>query len=155
MKLAEALILRADHKKRLEHLRERLLRIAKVQEGDDPAENPAALLAEAERVAQELTRLIQRINRTNSSARLDDKSGGQTIADAIAERDTLRLRHTLLSSVIQAAVVQQDRFTKSEVRFRSTVDVAALQQQADNLAQDYRELDTRIQSANWLIDLVD
>ena len=152
MKLAEALIQRADHRKRLDQLRERLVRVARVQEGDVPAEDPAALLAEVERTAAALTSLIQRINRTNSTTALDD---GRTIADAIAERDTLRLRHMILTGLIQAAVTKQDRFTKSEVRFQSTIDIAALQRQADNLAQANRELDTKIQAANWLVDLLD
>lgn len=152
MKLAEALIQRADHRKRLDQLRERLLRVARVQEGDEPAEDPAALLAEVERTAAELTRLIQRINRTNSTTPLDD---GRTIADAIAERDTLQLRHSIVTALVQAASIKQDRFTKSEVRFQSTVNVAGLQQQADDLAQIYRELDTKIQAANWLVELVD
>lgn len=60
MKLAEALILRADYQKRIEQLKQRLLRNAKVQEGDDPAENPAALVEEVNRLAQELEVLIQR-----------------------------------------------------------------------------------------------
>lgn len=152
MKLAEALIRRADDRKRLEHLKERLIRVAKIQEGDQPAEDPALLLDEAERIAADFTRLIQQINRTNATIRLDD---GRTIADAIADRDGLRLRHTILNALIQAAVIQQDRYTKSEVRFQSTIDVAALQQQADDLARAYRELDTKIQSANWLIDLIE
>ena len=152
MKLAEALIQRADHRKRLDQLRERLVRVARVQEGDAPAEDPAALLAEMDRTAAALTRLIQRINRTNSTTPLDD---GRTIADAIAARDTLQLRHSILTSLIQAAIIKQDRFTKSEVRFRSSVDIVALQRQADNLAQAYRELDTKIQAANWLVDLID
>lgn len=151
MKLAEALIQRADHRKRLDQLRERLLRVARVQEGDEPAEDPAALLAEVERTAAELTRLIQRINRTNSTTPLDD---GRTIADALAERDTLQLRHSIVTALVQAASIKQDRFTKSEVRFQSTVNVAGLQQQADDLAQTYRELDTKIQAANWLVELV-
>ena len=152
MKLAEALIQRADHRKRLDQLRERLVRIARVQEGDVPAEDPAVLLVEVERTAAGLTRLIQRINRTNSTTPLDN---GRTIADAIAERDTLQLRHTIITSLIQAAITKQDRFTKSEVRFQSTIDVTALQRQADNLAQAYRELDTKIQAANWLVELID
>lgn len=152
MKLAEALIQRADHRKRLDQLRERLVRVARVQEGDAPAEDPAALLAEVERTAAELTRLIQRINRTNATTALDD---GRTIADAIAERDTLRLRHTILTMLLQATTIKQDRLTKSEVRFQRTVDVVALQRQADNLAQATRELDTKIQAANWLVDLLD
>jgi len=152
MKLAEALIQRADHRKRLDQLRERLVRVARVQEGDEPAEDPAALLAEVERTAAGLTSLIQRINRTNATTALDD---GRTIADAIAARDTLQLRHSIIAALVQAAIIKQDRFTKSEVRFQSTVNVAGLQQQADDLAQTYRELDTKIQAANWLVELVD
>ncbi len=150
MKLAEALILRSDHKKRLEFLRERLARVAKVQEGDLPAEAPTDLLGEVDRLVTELTRLIRQINRTNTTVRLDD---GRTIADAIADRDDLKLRHSILNGLIQSAVIRQDRFTKSEVRFQTTIDVAALQQRVDDLAQAYRELDTKIQAANWLFDL--
>ena len=36
MKLAEALFLRADYQKRLDQLKQRLLRNARVQEGADP-----------------------------------------------------------------------------------------------------------------------
>lgn len=150
MKLAEALILRADHKKRLELLRERLSRVVKVQEGDLPAEDPADLLGEVDRTVTELTGFIRRINRTNMAVQLDD---GRSIADAIADRDDLKLRHSILTGLIQNATIRQDRFTKSEVRFQTTIDVAALQRRADDLAQAYRELDTKIQAANWLFDL--
>ncbi len=66
MKLAEALVLRADAQKRMEQLKQRLLRNAKVLEGDMPGENPEYLLREYETTASALTDLIQRINRTNS-----------------------------------------------------------------------------------------
>lgn len=103
-------------------------------------------------MTSDLTRLIKPINRTNSTVRLGD---GRTIADAIADHDGLQTRHSLLTALIQAAVIKQDRFTKSEVRYQTTVNVAALQQQIDDLARAYRELDTLIQSANWLIDLIE
>ena len=86
MKLAEALILRADAQKRIEHLKQRLLRNAKVQEGDTPAENPRDLIAELDRVATDLTRLIQQINRTNAASTLAD---GTNVSDALARRDVL------------------------------------------------------------------
>ena len=66
MKLAEALILRADCQKRIAQLKSRLLTNAKVQEGDKPAETPQELIAELGRVSNELLDLIKRINRTNS-----------------------------------------------------------------------------------------
>lgn len=151
MKLAEALIQRADYQKRIEQLKNRILPNVKVQEGDPPAEDPNDLLAEMERIAAALRELIQRINRTNSATALE---GGQTIADAIAERDILRLRHGIYTAVADAAVIRQDRYSKSEVRFQSTIDVAAAQGRADDLARAYRELDTRIQQANWQTDLM-
>ena len=150
MKLAEALILRADYQKRIEQLKQRLLRNAKVQEGDDPAENPAALVEEVARLAQELELLIQRINRTNAATPLQ---GEVTISDAIARRDVLRLKHAIYRDLAQAATVTQDRFSRSEVKFKSTVNVAEVQRTADELAQEHRRLDARIQEANWQTEL--
>ena len=63
MKLAEALIRRADCQKRIAQLKGRLLTNAKVQEGDKPAETPQELIAELERVSAELFDLIKRINK--------------------------------------------------------------------------------------------
>ncbi|HEV7858945.1 MAG TPA: DIP1984 family protein [Pyrinomonadaceae bacterium] len=146
MKLAEALILRADCQKRFEQLKARVLRSAKVQEGDQPAENPQELVAEIERVAAELIDLVQRINRTNSRTAYAD---GKTISDALALRDVLALRRALYSDLAQAASVTQDRYTRSEVKYRSTVNVSEVQKQADALAREYRELDARIQELNW------
>ena len=150
MKLAEALMQRADHQKRAEQLKQRLNQNAKVQEGDTPAENPADLLAELERIAAELVALIQRINRTNASTLLE---GAQTLADALAERDVLQLRLGAYRELAQAASISQTRATRSEVKFHSTVNVAEVQQGADRLAKAYRELDARIQAANWLTEV--
>ena len=152
MKLAEALILRADHQKRLEQLRQRLLRNAKVQEGDTPAEDPRELLAEVERTAADLERLIQRINRTNAATNLD---GALTIADALARRDNLASRHGVYRELAVSATIEQSRYSRSEVKFQSTVDVAATQRQADDLARQHRELDARIQEKNWTTELIE
>jgi hypothetical protein len=151
MKLAEALILRADCQKRLDQLKQRLIRSAKVQEGDSPPEEPSALLVEVERTAEELLGLVSRINRTNCSAPLDNGA----LSDALAERDVLTLWRSIYSDVAQAAVIQQDRYSKSEVRFRSTLNVAEMQETADRLARRRRELDAQIQQANWQVDLVE
>lgn len=44
--------------------KQRLVKNARIQEGDTPEEDPAELQAELEKLARELTVLIQRINRT-------------------------------------------------------------------------------------------
>jgi hypothetical protein len=151
MKVAEALILRADHQRRAQQLKQRLLRNAKVQEGDDPAEDPRGLIEELERVAADLERLIQRINRTNAATAL----GGGTVSDALARRDVLALRHGAYRDLAQAASVEQARYSRSEVKFRSTVDVAAIQRRADDLAREHRELDATIQANNWATELLE
>ncbi len=152
MKLAEALILRADYQKRVERLKQRLVRNAKVQEGDSPAENPPELIEELERTTAELTRLIQRINKTNSVTTLE---GETTISDALAVRDILGSKQAVYRDLAQAASITQDRYTKSEVKFRSTVNVAEIQRRADSLAQEHRVLDAKIQEGNWRTDLLE
>ncbi len=151
MKLAEALILRADLKKRSEQLRERLRRNAKVQEGDQPAELPEALFSEFEGVAAELEALIRRVNWTNANVAFDD---AHRISDAIAMRDTLDLRIRMMRELIDAASARERLFTRTEIKFISTVDPAALQKQVDELSRRRRDLDTQLQSINWQVDLL-
>ena len=150
MKLAEALILRADAQKRLQQLRERLIRAAKVQEGEQPPENPQELLAELDRVLSEFNRLVKSINRTNASTPFDE---GRTLTDALADRDTLALERHAIQGVIDTAASQQFRYGRSEIRFVSTVDVAALQKRSDDLARRYRELDAALQALNWTVEM--
>lgn len=152
MKLAEALILRADCQKRFEQLKARIVRSAKVQEGDAPPENPQELLAELERTAAELADLIKRINRTNSNTLFE---GERTLSDALAERDVLAMRRAAYVALAEAAAVQQNLYSRSEVKFVSTVNVAEAQRQADALAKQYREFDARIQEMNWRTDLAE
>jgi hypothetical protein len=151
MKVAEALILRADCQKRFAQLKARLLNNVKVQEGDQPAEEPLELIAEIERVAQELFDLIKRINRTNSATIV---AAGKTVSDLLAERDVIGLRRTAYAELATNASARQDRFTRSEIKFVSTVNVAEFQKQADDLAKQYRETDARIQELNWQTELL-
>jgi hypothetical protein len=152
MKLAEALILRADCQKRIEQLKQRLLRNAKIQEGDDPAESPKDLMKELEQVSDELVQLIQRINKTNSVSKID---GDMTLSDALAVRDVLKLKHGIYRDLAEAASVRQGRFSRSEVKFKSAVRISEVQRRADQLAKGHRELDTKIQEANWLVELME
>ena len=151
MKSAEALALRADLQRRLEQLKQRLVKNARIQEGDKPEEEPVELQAELDKSAQELTVLIQRINRTNAGSRFGDR----TIADALAERDVLKIRYNAYRELAFAASTTQGRTIRSEVKFISTVSVAAIQRKADDLAKQHRELDTRIQESDWLTTLLD
>ncbi len=152
MKLAEALILRADYKTRIEQLRQRLIRNAKVQEGDSPAEDPQEILAEVERLTDELRDLIQKINKTNMATVFE---AGVTLTDVLAVRDVLGIRQEIYRTLAATSTITQDRYSRSEVKFRSTVDVAAIQKQADQYAREHRELDARIQALNWTTELLE
>ena len=151
MKLAEALILRADCQKRIEQLRQRLLRSAKVQEGEQPPEDPQALIAELEATVNELTDLIKKINKTNSLTTLEDN---MSITDALAQRDTLSLKRSVYDSLVNAAAVTSNLYSRSEIKSFSTVNITELQSQINRLSREYRELDTKIQEANWTTELI-
>jgi len=71
------------------------------------------------------------------------------------KRDVLKIRYNSYRELANAASTSQGRTTRSEVKFVSTVSVAAIQRKADDLASEYRELDTRIQEADWLTTLLD
>lgn len=152
MKLAEALVLRADLKKRIEQLRARLQLSTMVQEGEQPPENPQELLAEMERLVTQWTDLVVRINRTNLQGQIAD---GTQLTDALARRDGLALRSSVLNTVAEAASNRLDRYSRTEIKKVPTVDVGAIRRQMDTLARQWRELDTAIQAANWAIDLIE
>ena len=151
MKLAEALAQRSECETRLEELERRIVRNARVQEGDQPGEEPQVLLDEVDRIALRLMELVQTINRTNSATRFDE---GTTIADAVAERDVLGRKRDLLMAVADAASTRQDRFTHSGVRFVASIPVGKVQRQVDQLAKRYREIDTKIQELTWRTEVV-
>lgn len=55
---------RSDLTRKIAQLKQRLERVVKVQEGEEPAEQPEALLQELERAVNEQTILIRAINRS-------------------------------------------------------------------------------------------
>ena len=152
MTLGEALTRRSDLQTRVSELRNRLTQSARVQEGDQPHEDPAALLKEFEAVADELEQLVGQINRANLTVRLAD---GRTLTAALARRDSLTLRHQTLRALAESAAEKHDRYSRSEIQILSTVAVAEIRQKADDLARERRELDVAIQEANWANDLLE
>lgn len=151
MKLAEALILRADLQKKIEQLKSRLENNVVVQEGDKPSEEPDVLLREFENCVIELTNLIKRINKTNNQTRFNEE---WTLADALAERDGIWEKRLVLSHIAEAASIKQDRYSRTEIKYISIVNVKEMQKEVDRLSKEFRELDTKIQGLNWTVDLI-
>ena len=150
MKLAEALIERADLQKRIDQLEDRLQNNALVQDGEEPAEDPVVLLAELTALSTSLEDLITRINLTNASASVD----GKTLTALIAKRDCLTKRIRVLRRFLSAASQTAMRSRGSEIIVKSTVPVREMQKTVDDLSKSLRETDTAIQSANWSTDLL-
>jgi hypothetical protein len=156
VKLAEALALRPDATRRIEQLRTRIVASARFQEGEEPAEDAQALLIEAGAVLDELEGLIRRINRTNAATSIGSEG---TITDALARRDVLRTRHSVLTAAADAAAGRSQpgmgRQLRSELKMLAALPVAQLRADADGLARQIRELDVRIQQSNWEFDLME
>jgi hypothetical protein len=158
MKLAEALALRSDAQKRLAQLQARAVASARYQEGEEPPERSAELLAEARAVTEEIEGLVRRVNRTNASTELEP---GLTVTDAIARRDALAIRRKVVTAVADAAAGHDElrhgwgRQLRSELRQLTDLPVAELRREADDLARQYRELDVRLQEANWATELAE
>ena len=150
MKLAEALQLRSDLQKRMEQLAGRLYDNATVQEGETPAEDPEALLAEYEDCAGQLEELIARINRTNCGTRTEKG----TLTELLARRDCLKKRVAVYQNFLASASSLTRRATRSEIRICSAVSVPEYRRKADALSRELRETDNAIQAANWTAELL-
>ncbi len=145
-------MIRADYTRQLQNLRNRITAVAIVQEGERPAEDPAELLEQVEIVTAELAEMVQRINRTNYTVTLDDS---QTLNDALATREMHLQRQSIYSNAAASATPNQHRYGSSQIKLQSTVDVPEVRRRADEAAKAARELDARIQAANWTNDLID
>ena len=150
MKLAEALLLRAEHQQKIGILQGRILANLKVEESEAPLEEPNALLREASEVNARLCALVKQINARNIVAALPD---GRTLAEALADRDALKKERDLLACVAENAMLKDFRLTHTELKTRVTVPVAELQKRVDDLSRDFRTLDTLIQATNWITEL--
>lgn len=150
MKLATALSERAELQQKLSELGTRLNNNAKVQEGEAPSEDPAALLTELDGTLKRLEELMARINLTNSRT----SSDGQTVTELMAKRDCLKKRLVYMRSFLDSASSRVDRYSKTEIRIVSTVDVSALQKQVDDASKELRQVDEKIQELNWTTELI-
>ena len=152
MKLAEALSLRKDLEKRISGLKERLENVVRVEEGDEPAENPTELLTELDRCLEQMEKLIYKINVTNMKVVDED---GNSMTKLLAERDVLNKRITILRSTFARASSYGDRYSRNEIRTVSTVETKPLRQEIDKFSKLYRELDIKIQRLNFTFELIE
>ena len=150
MKLATALSERSDIQKRLSELQERLNNNAKVQDGETTAEDPKELLKELDSLTEQLETLIYKINLTNSKTMID----GTELTLLLAKRDVLKQKIVMLRNFLNTVSAKVDRYSRTEIKILSSVDVTKLQKQIDVLSKEYRTIDEKIQGANWTTELL-
>lgn len=150
LKLAEALLERADLQKRLSQMSGRLERSAVIQEGEDPPEDPQTLLKEMKRIFKRLEELVTLIQKANASTDLEPFG---KLSDALVKRDTIMQKRQMLQTLADQASIVEARYSMSEIRRIPTVSVRKIQKEIDELSKEYRLLDTKIQQANWLTEI--
>ncbi len=150
MKLANALMERAELQTKIRQLGNRLMNNAQVQDGEVPAEDPVFLLRELDDAYAALEALIARINRTNSETLVK----GESLTVLLARRDCLAGKNEKLREFSGAASALVSRRTVGEIKIKSTVEVPSLQKKIDALSKELRELDALIQETNWTTELL-
>ena len=150
MKLAEALSIRKDLQKRIQQLEQRIKSNVKVQEDDEPLEDPNELMKELHSCLIQLEELIGRINLTNIKTK---NAEGQSITQLMAKKDTLTLRIGILRNIYSEATNLFNRYSSSEIRQECVIDVKQLSKQIDDYSARLRKTDMEIQGLNFLTEL--
>jgi hypothetical protein len=150
MKLAEALSIRKDLQKRIQQLEQRFKNNVKVQENDEPLEDPNELMKELHSCLIQLEELIARINLTNIKTK---NAEGLSITQLIAKKDTLTMRIGILRNIYSEATNIVNRYSSSELRIECVIDAKQLSKQIDDYSGRLRKLDIEIQSLNFSTEL--
>lgn len=148
MKLAEALLLRADLMKKIEHLQNRITPVLIVSDDKLPQEDPDKLMAQLRKAIQDLESLIIRINKTNNETYIE---GEGLLMEALAKRDSLKMLSEKLRYIRYAAQINNS----GDKNLKTTIDIKNLQIEMDQTGRAFREIDSKIQEVNWLTELID
>ena len=98
----------------------------------------------------ELTTLVDRINKTNGVVIVD----GKTLSEMITKRDFMVKRISIMREFLQKASNKIERYSRNEIMITATVDVKPYQKIVDKLSYEARMLDAKIQYTNWNTELI-
>lgn len=153
MRLAEALIFRADLQKSIDDIKNRIVNNAVIQEGTQPAEDPATLMEELYVKLDQHEKLVYDINFTNIVVKTEN---GLTLNDAIQKRDTLSKLQNALTSLSSHVNSNSNasRYSRTEILSVATVDIPSIQKRIEDLTQERRLIEVQIQATNWTNTLI-
>ena len=79
---------------------------------------------------------------------------GVTLTQLMARKDVLTMRVGNLRSIFETASAGQDRYSRSEIKTVTVVDVKAIGKKVDECSAQLRQLDMEIQALNFQTELV-
>lgn len=150
MKLAEALQIKKNLDIKIANIRQRLENNARVQDGLEPAENPADLFKELEETINSLENYTSRINLTNSITKVN----GKTLTELLSRREALKVKVSIYDRFIVSGSELTDRYSNTEILVRPTLPINEIQKRRDLIAKELRQIDYKIQETNFTHDLV-
>lgn len=150
MKLAEALQIKKNLDIKIANIRQRLENNARVQDGLEPAENPADLFKELEETINSLENYTSRINLTNSITKVN----GKTLTELLSRREALKVKVSVYDRFIVSGSELTDRYSNTEILVRPTLPINEIQKRRDLIAKELRQIDYKIQETNFTHDLV-
>ena len=149
MKLAEALIIKADLSQKFQSLKARLVSNILVQEGNQPSEDPEQLQSEAVVILGKIERLKAKIEIIKAIIQPD----GRSLNDLLAQRDTLTLHVKLLKDALGTIHRTMGSYYAIEIKWLPTISVTKLEKQIDELLTQLRELNLHIQELNLKLEI--
>ena len=78
----------------------------------------------------------------------------EEFAEMMAQKDVLTMRINTLRNIFEHASSGQDRYSRSEIKMVTVVDVKKLSKQIDNYSALLRKLDIEIQAINFQTELI-
>jgi len=148
MKLAEALLQRADLQRKIDQLTARILPNLIVHNQARPQEDPTKLLAQLRDTVKKFEAIVVKINKTNMLTRLPD---GRSLMEGLAQRDGLKVLQEKMRQVRQSSTLHNSGYNNQSTTLKFT----AIQSEIDQLGRAFRDIDTVIQGLNWNTELIE
>ena len=80
-------------------------------------------------------------------------ANGMNMMEALTKRDMLRYKHFIYNNLADKATPATNRYSQREIKFVATVNITEVRKKSDEIAQECRLLDMKIQEANWSVEL--
>lgn len=151
MKLGEALTVRARQAQKLHNLLGRIKANAISQEDAQPSEEPNALIDEYLAISGTHENLVALIQESNANTMVSFNGELLSLTALLQHREAMTRERNVLGIAAAAGSLSRDafRFTHSELKYVSRVNVPELRIREDAMTEMIRKIDARIQSVNW------